>query len=90
MVLKEGTNYIIKTHQGFYKGVYVRNKGYYLEFIAHKLDYIPDITMLFTPTDKFYDYDKIKERAVKAVQNMEKRSLNMILRNVIGDNSFEW
>ena len=34
--------------------------------------------------------DKVKEKSIKAVQTMEKRSLNMILRNIIGDQTFEW
>ena len=89
--LQEGHTYVIEANGYYkYKGIYVRNKGYFLEFKAHKLTYEFDITMLFTPNDTFYNYDKIKEASTKAIQSMESRSLNMILRNIIGDQSFEW
>jgi hypothetical protein len=38
----------------------------------------------------YYDADLIKQNATRAKENREKRTINMILRTIIGDQSFEW
>ena len=37
----------------------------------------------------FYDAEKVKN-GQKAIQNRERRSVNMIIRQIIGDPNFEW
>ena len=37
----------------------------------------------------FYDAEKVKS-GKKAIQNRERRTVNMILRRLIGDEHFEW
>ena len=37
----------------------------------------------------FYDAEKVKN-GQKAIQNRERRTVNMILRRLIGDEHFEW
>ena len=38
---------------------------------------------------KFYDIEQIKENGKKAIQNMEKRALDTILKKIVNEN-FEW
>jgi hypothetical protein len=44
---------------------------------------------LFYEIDYYYDPEKIRENAKKARQQMEERSLNMILKRLINE-QFEW
>jgi hypothetical protein len=46
-------------------------------------------TAFFSSTDTFYDLEEIKENGKKARQTMEKRSLDIILKQVVNEN-FEW
>jgi hypothetical protein len=60
---------------------------------------IPDYAMMnigpyknrvdFHKTDIFYDVEKVKENRKKAIQNMEKRSLDMVLKRLVNE-QFEW
>jgi hypothetical protein len=43
----------------------------------------------FHKTDIFYDLEKVKENSKKAIQNMEKRSLDMVLKRLVNEH-FEW
>jgi hypothetical protein len=43
----------------------------------------------FGTTEMYYDLDKIKENSTKAKQNMEKRALHMILKNILNED-FVW
>ena len=38
----------------------------------------------------YYDADLIKQNATKAKENREKRTINMVLQKIIGDESFKW
>jgi len=44
---------------------------------------------LFYEDDYYYDPEKIKENAQKARQQMEQRSLDMILKKLVNDD-FQW
>ena len=46
-------------------------------------------TAFFSSTDIFYDLEEIKENGKKARQNMEQRSLNMILHRLVNEH-FGW
>ena len=39
----------------------------------------------FCPTDTYYDVEEIREKAHMAVQTMEQRSLNMILKRLVNE-----
>ena len=43
----------------------------------------------FSPTDKFYDLEEIRENGKKARQNMEQRSLDIILKRLLNE-EFQW
>ena len=43
----------------------------------------------FHKTDIFYDVEKVKENSKNAIQNMEKRALNKILKILVNEH-FEW
>ena len=43
----------------------------------------------FSPTDKFYDLEEIRENGKKARQNMEQRSLDIILKRLVNEH-FQW
>jgi hypothetical protein len=47
--------------------------------------------LMILPKDvyTFYDIDEVKENKKKAIQNMEKRTLDMILKRLINEH-FEW
>jgi hypothetical protein len=44
---------------------------------------------LFFEEDYYYDPEKIRENAKKAIQSMEKRSLDMVLKRLVNE-YFEW
>lgn len=43
----------------------------------------------FRKTDIFHDVEKVKDNRKKAIQNMEKRTLDMILKRLVNEH-FEW
>jgi hypothetical protein len=43
----------------------------------------------FRKTDIFHDVEKVKENSKYAIQNMESRSLDMILKRLVNEH-FEW
>lgn len=43
----------------------------------------------FGKTDIFHDVEKVKDNSKCAIQNMEKRSLDMILKRIVNEH-FEW
>ena len=50
------------------------DKGVHIEFERH---------------DTFYDAEEIKENAEKAIQQMERRDLNKILKQIVNE-TFDW
>ena len=44
----------------------------------------------FSCTNIFYDLEEIREKGKKARGNMERRAVNLIVRNLIGDEYFDW
>ena len=43
----------------------------------------------FHKTDIFHDVEKVKENRKKAIQNMESRALNLVLKRLVNEH-FEW
>ena len=89
--LKTGREYFILGSNGKkYKGIYTDYKysyksGYrdsYAWFLIKTLCY-------YTDDDLFYDVEQIRECAQKARQQMEHRSVNMILKRLVNED-FQW
>jgi hypothetical protein len=47
------------------------------------------LSYYYTGDDEFYDVEKIRENAQKAIQTMEHRTVNMILKRLVNE-EFEW
>ena len=43
----------------------------------------------YTDDDEFYDVEEVRENAQRAIQTMEQRTLNMILKRLVNE-EFEW
>ena len=74
----------------FYRGTFVRKHGMLNLFDVtgiKPVEYLGELN--FGTTEMYYDLDKIKENSTKAKQNMEKRALNMILKNILNED-FVW
>ncbi len=73
---------------GVYKGKYWHNTDLYLEF-----DHTRNITGNLPPykrylaTRKFY---KFVSQKLRIQSDMERRAVNLIVRNLLGDNCFIW
>jgi hypothetical protein len=65
--------------------VYLRNTN--IKFTRKDESYLG--ALLLNSKDIFYDLEKIRENAQRAIQQMEQRSLNMILKRVVNE-EFEW
>jgi hypothetical protein len=88
----------IYTHLGYNNVLYPKFDNvirYYMIDPTNKHDYyIPDkpphmAIFLDFKNITFYDAEKVKN-GKKAIQNRERRTVNMILRRLIGDEHFEW
>ena len=44
---------------------------------------------VFSPNDTVYDLEEIRENGKKAIEAMEQRALNKILKSIVNEN-FEW
>jgi hypothetical protein len=42
-----------------------------------------------TDNDEFHDVEKIRDNSQRAIETMEQRSLNMILKRIVNE-EFEW
>ena len=47
------------------------------------------LSYYYTYDDEFYDVEKIRENSQKAIQTMESRALNMILKRLVNE-EFQW
>jgi len=76
----------------FYRGTFVRkHRSGTLNLFdvtgLKPLEYLGELS--FGTSEMYYDLDKIKENSIKATQNMEKRSLDMILKRILNED-FVW
>jgi hypothetical protein len=98
--LERKGKYIVKTENGIYKGIYLTQPLYFFPYIV--LSFVTKNVngkkyklheALFQENDIFYDAEEyineIKEHAKKAIQQMESRALNKILKGVVND-EFQW
>jgi hypothetical protein len=93
--------YIVVTKCGIYKGMYLtqpRSNNFIYIILSHvsvhkrgNLYLLPDA--LFNREDTYYDAEdyinKIKQNAINARQQMETRSLKIILHKLVNE-TFEW
>ena len=83
--LKKGKPYIIKHHDTgkIYRGTF--------DFMTSIMVIMKngDKKIQFMYDDDFYDVEDIKEKAQKAIQAMEQRALDKILKKIVNEN-FEW
>lgn len=90
--------------QNFYKGTFrgvhrLQDKYIFVDVIERHTERMEhsnycSMTMsnlVFFPKDvyTFHDIKKVKENGKKAIQNMEKRSLDMVLKRLVNEH-FEW
>jgi len=94
----------INFYKGIFKGVHSINKYLIFIDVIEKKTYRDEnvlghrgITelirndLMFVPNNAYtlHDIDQVKENKKKAIQNMEKRSLNMVLKRLVNE-QFEW
>ena len=93
--LETGREYYILSCNGYeckkYKGTfdvyrYSRMSG---DRYAFAWFYNNSLSCSYTGDDEFYDVEKIRGNAQKAIQSMEQRSLNMILKRLVNE-EFQW
>jgi hypothetical protein len=100
--LERKEKYIVHTQNGIYKGLYLTQPRFSLQFPYIVLKFVTSTKngkkynfpeAIFDRQDTFYhieDYiNEIKDKANKARQQMETRALNKILKNIINE-TFEW
>lgn len=86
--------------KGVYKGEHYKGPRYY--YLWNVTVYLRGTNIKFTREDvnelgallldsryQYYDLEEIKEKSKKARQQMEQRSLNMILKRVVNE-EFQW
>jgi hypothetical protein len=93
--LEHGREYYILHCDGYickkYKGTfdvyrYSRMSG---DRYAFAWFYHNSLSCCYTGDDEFYDVEKIRENSQRAIQSMEHRSVNMILKRIVNE-EFEW
>ena len=90
--LESGREYYILTYNGKKnKGIFYEYKYSYMSGYKDTNAWFQIKTLLdfYTDDDEFYDVKEIRENSQKAIQQMEQRSLNMILKRLVNE-EFEW
>ena len=93
--------YIIERMNHIEKTDYEILEGIFIKFVSHsptiafmrnmKRKKLPNVSHygFSNEYDVYYDIEEIKHNSRKAIQCMEQRSLNLILKRLINEN-FEW
>jgi hypothetical protein len=65
--------------------------SYYLTFknVKSITENVSACYLAFCPRDRYYDVEKVRKNAQRAIQTMEQRSVNMILKRLVND-EFQW
>ena len=89
-----GYNNVYPTFKNVIKYKYTihANKEHYDDSNYYEHDDFPthiEVALIDFKNITFYDAEKVKS-AKKAIQNRDRRIVNMILRRLIGDKHFEW
>ena len=92
---RESRSYRIKSPNGLYKGMifcgydYDRRDERIIRTYPVFINSTNRDCYVFYEEDDYYDPEKIRENAQKARQQMEQRTLNMILKRVVNE-EFQW
>jgi len=81
--------YFSNEHCCYYSFTNVQMKTICGKFGDPKYSIIEYSHYVFTNIDTFYDIQQMRENKIKAIQCMEQRSLDMILKRLVNEN-FEW
>ena len=81
----------------YYRGTFVDKTYFYnMDYLLSHFDDVSSLKPLhylgdgnFGKTEIYYEVDKIKENARIARQQMEKRAIDIVLKNIINEN-FTW
>ena len=76
----------------FSHNVYLENTNtYYLTFrnVKNITENVSACYLAFCPRDTYYDVEKVRKNSQMAIQTMEQRSVNMILKRLVNDD-FQW
>ena len=90
--LEYGREYYILTYNGKkYKGIFCDYNYSYMSGYKDTFAWFQIKTLLdsYTDDDEFYDVEEVRENAQRAIQTMEQRTLNMILKRLVNE-EFEW
>jgi len=93
--LESGREYYILHSNGYkcnkYKGMFDVYRYSYMsgDKYAYAWFYNNSLSCSYTGDDEFYDVEKIRGNAQKAIQTMEHRSVNMILKRLVNE-EFQW
>lgn len=94
---------LLNFYKGIFQGLYYNDKLIFEdvveiksvpgEFLGHSGRFTSRLRrdLLFLPKKlyTFHDIEQVKENGQKAIQNMEKRALDMILKRLVNE-QFEW
>jgi hypothetical protein len=94
---------LLNFYKGTFEGVHYYDKLIFIDVVEIKSEScdlsgnscrfssILRCNLLFLPKNlyTFHDVEKVKENGKRAIQSMEKRALDMILKRLVNDD-FEW
>ena len=91
--LESGREYYILTSNGKkYKGIFDDYKYSFMSGDRDVYAWFYNETLglyYYTDDDEFYDVEYIRDNAKRAIQSMENRTLNMILKRLVNE-EFQW
>ena len=91
---------LMNFYKGTFKGVHsLKNNLIFIDVIKRESERMEhtiyssmtryDLVFFHNDLYTFHDIKKVKENGKKAIQNMEKRSLDMVLKRLVNEH-FEW
>ncbi len=90
--LEVGREYYILTNNGEkYKGIFYDYKYSYMGGYKDTYAWFHNDTLLdfYSDDNEFYDVEEIRDNAKRAIQSMEYRTLNIILKRLVNE-EFQW
>jgi hypothetical protein len=94
---------LMNFYKGIYRGDYFNEKHVFVDvleiksqpdiFMGHSGYYVSiernDVMLFRKDIYTFHDVEKVKENGKRAIQSMEKRAVNMVLKRLVNE-TFEW
>ena len=88
--LESGREYYVLRYNGKkHNGIFDRYRYSYMSGDKEAYAWFHNSPYYYIYDDEFYDAEKIRESAQSAIQTMEQRSLNMILKRLVNE-EFQW